>query len=478
MNGVPAIVTPDYSFTSPINMSSQPTSFPSPSNLDLVSLIGHTAYANRPSRGPFAFLDFLLPGFVLEHTDALMFPMPWHIRLNRFWLLQSLLALLWCWRSRRFFPQRGGSWTAWPARQFAFLLVVHGLFYVIELYTTKMWTGFTAMAIHHSVALLIFATVAREPNSLCVVTLAPFAWHALYWSLGAESDLLLYSYNWLLFLCGAAGMHNIFVERRATDRPISPVLPLAVLTVCFTNYFTYCHDYRGSFCWRPSPPDRPGLAAGPVERVLAALGKRRARLLAYTALPVILFVVSLVAVWYVAVRVSRPILERWRRARAGMASGGGKGDLEALAAADGGYHPHPLAPEARAKKEDLPTGSVGVGGAWEWVQAPRAVLAAARARVWAAMGGVFGGGAWSTRKATGKGDDEDGEMLYHGHHGEEGWEESEDDQRGRTRGRGGRRMAVEGAAAVKLLAPPSPTSSLGTASAQGSPDAMARGRRL
>ncbi|KAI8854357.1 hypothetical protein BC829DRAFT_223134 [Chytridium lagenaria] len=127
-----------------------------------------------------------------------MFPIKWHAYLNHLWVLQTFIAVFWCVQHKRWVPMKGGSYVPWAAKQFRGLLVLHGAFYAVELYTTNMWAGFTPMAIHHSVAITIFTTIFLEPNSLSITTLTPFAIHTVYWALGATNFTMLYVYNGLL----------------------------------------------------------------------------------------------------------------------------------------------------------------------------------------------------------------------------------------------------------------------------------------
>ncbi|KAJ3211418.1 hypothetical protein HDU67_004547 [Dinochytrium kinnereticum] len=291
-------------------------------------------------RSSLAILDFLLPGYLLDQTESLMFPMPWHIHLNYIWFLQALIVLVWAGRMGRWVPVAGGSFKAWPAKQFWGLLVVHSGFYLVELYVTEMWTGYTPMAIHHTLALVIFWSVYREPNSLSVTCLTPFVVHAFYWSLGAEMDPLLYLYNWLLLICGVVGLHNYFVQTDPMERPIGPILPLSVILVCWTNYFTYCYAYQGKVCWKPWTYETKKSVLGPVfmSGVNAGMdvnfetespSSRRWEMLkrfvgrwtpktgqtAFFVSSSFGFVMTLLVCWLVAVRISRPLLERWRKDR-------------------------------------------------------------------------------------------------------------------------------------------------------------------
>ncbi|KAJ3097900.1 hypothetical protein HDU97_004478 [Phlyctochytrium planicorne] len=321
------------------------------------------------------FFDFLLPGFILDHTESLMFPMPWHIRFNYIWFIQCSIIYIWCIRNRIWIPQRGTTFKPWAVKQFQFLLLSHGAFYVVELYVTNMFRAFTPMSIHHAVAILIFVSVYREPNSISVACITPFLVHAFYWSCGATSDELLYTYNWLLLLCGITGIHQYFLELDPKYRIISPVLPLSVLVVSWTNYFTYCHSYFGTMCWKPyllsdgtdpiykakmdkaaaeflklyNPtnstesltdlvanittaidkdeiPEDDGIA--PTWRVMVAkLANHlvpKGPVVSFSVTAIGGFCLTLLLTWYVATRISRPIVARWRKARhgaAGMESG-------------------------------------------------------------------------------------------------------------------------------------------------------------
>ncbi|KAJ3194839.1 hypothetical protein HK101_001788 [Irineochytrium annulatum] len=143
------------------------------------------------------------------------------------------------------------------------------------------------MAIHHVGALIVFSTVLFEPNAISVVCLTPFLLHAAYWVHGATSDELLGVYNSLMLTCGSIGLHNNFALG-SVDRPITYILPLAVLVVTWDNYFTYCYSYRGTMCYRHEN------------------FTLRRNTFMYAA--VVGFCINIIVVWFVAVHISR---RRW-----------------------------------------------------------------------------------------------------------------------------------------------------------------------
>ncbi|KAI8846782.1 hypothetical protein BC829DRAFT_491130 [Chytridium lagenaria] len=272
---------------------------------------------DESTRSSLAILDFALPGFLLEQTSALMFPLIWHISLNHLWLLQCLITISYCLYHQRWMPMSGGTFRPWAVKQFKGLLILHAAFYIVELYTTNMWFKFTQMAIHHSFALLIFTTIYLEPNSLSVTTLIPFILHALYWTIGASSDPILYTYNFILGMSGMVGLHQLLLVE-PIDRPITFALPLQVLGVAWTNYFTYCHSYGGTVCWRPDDAVQVLGRVG-LESVISCVG----------------FLGSVVVVYGVATRVSVRVVEgmrrrRWRQSGRGLVGKVGDGRLEAV----------------------------------------------------------------------------------------------------------------------------------------------------
>ncbi|KAI8846995.1 hypothetical protein BC829DRAFT_397288 [Chytridium lagenaria] len=154
------------------------------------------------------FINMFLPGFVLEQKDEMMFPTPWHMQWNNLWLSQTTLCILWLAYNRRWVPAWDCNKTSWIAKQFWVMLVTHGLFYIVEIYSTDIIRQYTPMSTNMN---------------------------------------LLMVYNLLLLICGGVTFHNnVAVGPR--HQPNSNVLSVSAMCISGVNYFTYCWSYRGSGC--------------------------------------------------------------------------------------------------------------------------------------------------------------------------------------------------------------------------------------
>ncbi|KAJ3065376.1 hypothetical protein HK102_007918, partial [Quaeritorhiza haematococci] len=200
----------------------------------------------------------ILPRILAQQRFEWMFPVEWHILGNWFWLVQSIVVLLYCIYRRQWLPtlnvssslppkpgfnsnnfsafnspfmsptlptgtpsvgagalgnqSRTGSTSNYYmrsifVRQFRFHLITHGVFYIIEMSLTSIWRFFTNMAFHHVAALIIFSLIYSDIyNTVSVATMLPFVCHAIYWVAGAENFDLLTLYNWVFLLCGLSGI--------------------------------------------------------------------------------------------------------------------------------------------------------------------------------------------------------------------------------------------------------------------------------
>ncbi|KAJ3300874.1 hypothetical protein HDU76_005991 [Blyttiomyces sp. JEL0837] len=103
------------------------------------------------------------------------------------------------------------------------------------------------MAIHHFFAIVIFIGVIVEPNASSVACFAPFWAHALFWAAGADGMFLLFFYNAMMLGSGMVTLHtNLILGKH--HRPVSNFQPISAIFISSTNYFTYCHSYKGDQC--------------------------------------------------------------------------------------------------------------------------------------------------------------------------------------------------------------------------------------
>ena len=184
-----------------------------------------------------------------------MFPERWHKVVNFIFLVQTSVAIYFCLKLRLFFPhtftkdfrylreKTEGKSRKWEnlhmfIRQFKYLLIVHGIFYGLELLFTDMITEFHGMALHHLVSIAVFVIMFMQPEMVSATTLVPYLLHHLYWTLGAVHDEILYVYN-LYFFC--LGLY--FCDK---CNLILPTLSILLPTV---NYYSFCVFYKGKICY-------------------------------------------------------------------------------------------------------------------------------------------------------------------------------------------------------------------------------------
>ncbi|KAJ3408107.1 hypothetical protein HDV05_005140 [Chytridiales sp. JEL 0842] len=197
-----------------------------------------------------------IPGFILEKQSYAMFPVPWHATFNYIYLIQTLLMMIYVLRTGRWVPSPWTHKTAsggypWVLKQFWVMLVVHSLFYIVEMDVTSVFLIYFPMAIHHLIAIFIFAAIGFDPNTVSVVTLFPIVVHIIYWILGATSDNLLALYNFCLLIAGCIIFHNnsaVGVRAQA----VGNMLPAAGVILTWVNYYIYCMYYHGTMCLKVS----------------------------------------------------------------------------------------------------------------------------------------------------------------------------------------------------------------------------------
>ncbi|KAJ1548115.1 hypothetical protein HK405_004185 [Cladochytrium tenue] len=186
------------------------------------------------------------PGFILEQRDSWMFPVQWHQRFNYLWIAQSTLLLLYALRARRWVPTWGQSYRPWPVRQFGLLAWTHAHFYLVEMANTSLWSKYTVMWLHHFFAIIIFLAAYLDINFVSVVSVLPFVLHGYFWIRGAGDYTFLAFYNVVLLSSGVVGLHNNLVCGPLA--PMGSLLPLLVVSLFWTNYYTYCYYYHGTAC--------------------------------------------------------------------------------------------------------------------------------------------------------------------------------------------------------------------------------------
>jgi len=184
--------------------------------------------------------------FIVSFSDMYMFPSPYHIFLNRIWLIQTLACLAYLISKKRWVPLPPSKRTSpWPVRQMKWMLIIQIIFYTIELMVTGMTVKFQPMAAHHLDAIVLFIFILWEFNIIAVPTMMPFLAHTIYWSLGAVDDNLLAVYNWVFFF---VGLWALDISARLGNSILSPRIGILCVAEIAINYFTYCTVFHGEYC--------------------------------------------------------------------------------------------------------------------------------------------------------------------------------------------------------------------------------------
>ncbi|KAJ1507927.1 hypothetical protein HMI54_002763 [Coelomomyces lativittatus] len=123
---------------------------------------------------------------------------------------------------------------------FAGYLLIHTLFFGMEIYF-KAATKFTpSVVVHHLLAISLFGTTLYDLDSiwknLAWFHLLPFIIHAYSWLLEGTKTLFLYNLGLLL-----SGLHGM-------DAPTLSSLSFLVFSLMLTNVYTYCQDLEGDYC--------------------------------------------------------------------------------------------------------------------------------------------------------------------------------------------------------------------------------------
>ncbi|KAL3895865.1 MAG: hypothetical protein SGCHY_004442 [Lobulomycetales sp.] len=197
------------------------------------------------TRLPLPLLRTYLPDFLYDQHDEPMFNEKWHIAFNTVWLIQNCIAILGCMFTGRWIMQETKS-SNLLVRQFYVLLVAHTVFYVAEILISAVSILYFNMLVHHIVALLIFAEIWFTKHTVSVLLLLPFFMHSLFWTYNVYDVEFLAFYNWIFLYVGAS---TAWLSVKTSGRAISWRLSFLCLLEVAVNYYTYCTDFYGHYCY-------------------------------------------------------------------------------------------------------------------------------------------------------------------------------------------------------------------------------------
>ncbi|KND01912.1 uncharacterized protein SPPG_09021 [Spizellomyces punctatus DAOM BR117] len=163
------------------------------------------------------------------------FPEEVRIDTNHFWYNWTLICLFVCARNGRWLPRQSNSHSRVPEILFLAKLATYTMYYVSELSLTNMWHGNFHMAIHHVMALLLFATFLGDGRQICVTAMVPFLIHEeLSRSEERRLDLLVW-YNVSMYTVGLVGH---VINRRGMFS--CTALPSLCVMIALWNVFASC----------------------------------------------------------------------------------------------------------------------------------------------------------------------------------------------------------------------------------------------
>lgn len=163
-----------------------------------------------------------------------------HVQFNCAILVSISIAILACLLNNRWVPNQFNKKSI-LVYQFNLVLVIHSIFYIIEIAATSLEI---VVITHHIIAIIIFSMVYSEKHTVSVLLLLPFFMHALYWILDFNETEFLTMYNLVFLYTGISTM----VISRINSRDISLTLPLLCLSEVSVNFYHYCIDDGISFC--------------------------------------------------------------------------------------------------------------------------------------------------------------------------------------------------------------------------------------
>ena len=218
-----------------------------------------------------AVLD-LLPVWLQPETSSQTFDYKYSIMLNEFWLVQTMVALVYCLGTQRFLPQTTES-SSWAVRQFKSVLVMHSVWYILELVITKISTELWELALHHLVSIPIFLMGLAQPNCFSVVYLAPYFWHELYYlsvfplakyypgipwlsnlfpkyglspAVTGYAILLIYNANLLI-----SALISGYLALKSRGNRISRIILIVGLLLVAVNYWGHCESNQQQLICKP-----------------------------------------------------------------------------------------------------------------------------------------------------------------------------------------------------------------------------------
>ena len=161
---------------------------------------------------------------------------------HRIWLIQSLVALIYCFRHRILIYNDGQTRRSFYLNQFNLILVTNLILYMIELgFTQIIWLD-SFSALHHLFACsLFYLTLKHHRHNLCASFILPFTIHSLYWIVDMENQ----SFSWpLLYLYNVSlSLASIIQLAISINKHLNPIksfrMPMAAMLIMWSNLLDF-----------------------------------------------------------------------------------------------------------------------------------------------------------------------------------------------------------------------------------------------
>ena len=170
-----------------------------------------------------------------------------NVYLNRLWILQIIVCLLFCIRNKKYFPSSHLK-SSFFIKQIYFYFITSSIIYLTEIILTNVLVSMFERFMHHLIAIFIFVSVMIEPQILSVIFLLPFLIHSIYWLITDwnNSEIVLFIYN-LDILVNLTIM--VLKTYNKKVKYYSFRVPLFAILLYNINLLGYLYDYNINFVY-------------------------------------------------------------------------------------------------------------------------------------------------------------------------------------------------------------------------------------
>ena len=158
----------------------------------------------------YSIFPFTLFGKIFWSSSVLQ------VFLNQIWFVQILVCLCFCFKYKRYWPQKNTKYNIY-IKQIHFYFFVLSLLYIYEIFELKTFYLIFEKFLHHVLAILLFVVTYLKPQIISVLYLIPYLIHSIYWlKYGFDTDLVLLIYNISILVCSVIIMIKSYNRRVKT----------------------------------------------------------------------------------------------------------------------------------------------------------------------------------------------------------------------------------------------------------------------